>query len=792
MRHNEEKMGDGSQNALTDDQVIRLLTKVHLTIEQVRQLQCFRMRYSIEALYHGNSGQEAYESAGLSIWEETWHFMESIFHSEESFALYVPPIYCSDQLRDMLRGIYRALRLREVLPGVHATGHAVITGVAGTGKTTIVKAIAIAVAICSPHVFLLFVNYEDETGIAKTQWTIPYLLRELLTRYRLADVEGAFGSYKVPRQVVEKTSTIADVLAYLRERCDGLRAGVIADEIQEVVKLEEESSLEGRKEIMSGLQSFARLHGQAFIILTGSSSRLRECLVEKGRPVGYEGFPDFNHDLFRFYTVSALRSVLGVKSYFQQRYGRTLDDSAAVNILYRTGGIGRWMHDARDPHDCAFPDRSAESLNSRKLHLESPRLMFVIQCLREYQFTSKNRDLAADVVRGVNLLPEDVRVPLRFLMTELPSIHDAEIGEWVDQSILFRHTANSTAESESMEVIELAVPVDAVAHFSRCTIQPRDYMRLYYSYEMVYGTDKLLGAGNDLEALMRPRVTPLLPLLTVIRAAEVRPVDINAAMFITISPDGFLDMHLRGLITRVTAESVHTLAMRTWRWEGETGLDAVQFSWDASTSTLTIHGWQCKGGRAVSYLGGGTPSTVWQALVAAAVKRRPTDGTTLSAVDFTAPEIVTAFEESIDNLERDEIHASDAKATLAGYIVKAAIGFSRLARPFLLCIPDANVRIGTFVLTASMIEGPRKDSSSLAAESKWKPPSEHCALLGFSPAQWARCSWNFDTTLHLLESDWISRCLEPELRTLWDRNTSTIGVASTGGGASSSGGAGRL
>lgn len=145
-----------------------LLTKVQLTDEQVAQLRVIRERYSTEVLAsRAGVSQADQEAAGLAIWRETWAFMASAFSSDQ-FALFIPPIYSGAQLRVMLEKIFSAFRHREVVGGVCPTGHPVISGDEGTGKTTIVKAIAVAVAVCSPVMFMLFANYEDETGVAAT------------------------------------------------------------------------------------------------------------------------------------------------------------------------------------------------------------------------------------------------------------------------------------------------------------------------------------------------------------------------------------------------------------------------------------------------------------------------------------------------------------------------------------------------------------------------------------------------------------------------------------------------
>ena len=290
-----------------------LREKLCLTTDHVTHLCDMRRRY-VAMLSSGLTlPQEQQQATGLSIWCETWFFLETVFSLRETFALYIPPIF-GDGPRALLKGIYREVWRREVLDGVMPTGHPVISGMTGTGKTTIVKAIAIATAICSPEMFLLFASYDDETGVAETQWSVPYVLRELLVRFKSANVDGAFGHLSIAASIVAATPDIARVLGYLRVHC-GLRVGIIADEIQNVIKLES-STLEARISIMAGLQAFARLHVKTLMVLTSSSSHLREYLARVGCRPGFEGFPSFKHYLYQYFTTCPSATCATCKSTF--------------------------------------------------------------------------------------------------------------------------------------------------------------------------------------------------------------------------------------------------------------------------------------------------------------------------------------------------------------------------------------------------------------------------------------------------------------------------------------------
>ena len=364
-------------------------------------------------------------------------------------------------------------------------------------------------------------------------------------------------------------------------------------------------------------------------------------------------------------------------------------------------------------------------------------------------------------------------MPLNALMTALPSVREAEIDVWVDLGILCRHAVPSVGGN--VEVVELAFPVDAVACFASNTVEPLAYNRLFNSHEMVHGTDGSTSylyetPESQFEALMRPRVNRLLPV----------PLSAPAACdseYLNIHANALLYMHTKacpsGVCLTVSEETGSQLAARTWRLERDAGLDAVQFEWDETSSTLNIHGWRCLGGRATSTLAGGDLIVQWDKLRSAAQAQAEKHTAACASHDVAgaAPPVTP---DAIDFGEAVEEYDAGESATLSSIMLMAAVSFSRLALALLRSQPDPEtarltVNIGTFVLTSSMTEGTTKPASTLAhASPPWEPPSADHALLGFTAAQWEQCTWTFRTMLYL-GVDWIVECLEPELRLLWVR-----------------------
>ena len=107
----------------------------------------------------------------LLIFRKLWQLLSTL---DISHMLYTPPIYETEAITSLLKEIVFAIRLRECKYEVIASGHPILSGVKGTGKTTLVKAIAIAVAICSPNYFLAYIDLKTEIYNNKQDIPTPY------------------------------------------------------------------------------------------------------------------------------------------------------------------------------------------------------------------------------------------------------------------------------------------------------------------------------------------------------------------------------------------------------------------------------------------------------------------------------------------------------------------------------------------------------------------------------------------------------------------------------------------
>eukprot|EP00727_Mastigamoeba_balamuthi_P005689 m51a1_g174 hypothetical protein (484) ;mRNA; f:578748-580739 len=190
----------------------------------------------------------------------------------------MPPLYEStEMLRSMLLQLALMVVLRERNRfEKYDTGHAIIGGVEGTGKTTIVKALAVAVAACSPGFFLVYVDFEEKSTAAC----------------------AAADAFCLEKLLVEAAAR------------DDPRIGVVAF-----------------------LEDFAKNCPGAMVVLTGSSANLRSRLFQSLRSPEYNTYSDFNKSLCRFFHVAALRlrDSESLAQYIQRRYGcatRPLDDEA--------------------------------------------------------------------------------------------------------------------------------------------------------------------------------------------------------------------------------------------------------------------------------------------------------------------------------------------------------------------------------------------------------------------------------------------------------------------------------
>ena len=411
-----------------------------------------------------------------------WSSLSTLRHSHP---LYLPPIYYgSDAPRALLHELVAKVRRRETSDEKHDTDHAVIGGIEGTGKSTVVKALALGVAACSESYFLAYADVAVSDPI-DSSW-LGDIHAEIAARHACAYFDGEFGTLRSAtggeHARVFDAARGGKALSFLRNPppafrlADGstlapMRLGVIVDEVQRLFVEHAEQS-DPRVVALRHLEAFAKHSPGALLVLTGTSANLRRRLFAKARCVEFKNYGDFNRSLSSYYEVPALRTLRELREYLRIRYSskaREFDDGDVARILHDTGGIGRLVH-ARVTSNTSLSELSRRRLRTPAEAMTDPgggiaRLAIEVRSSQGERGALVCAGMAWDAAA---LLPTDVSLPyeaarLHLLHCGLADSVSAAVRlveDWVDSGLAY---VVYSAQLEPLAV-QLARPADATIY----------------------------------------------------------------------------------------------------------------------------------------------------------------------------------------------------------------------------------------------------------------------------------------------------------------------------------------
>lgn len=271
------------------------------------------------------SSQLADAERAMVIFRRVWKVLREL---PAAHPLNIPPIDEAEaMLGDLLLQLTLAVRGRERSIRRHDTGHLILRGVKGTAKTTLLKAIATGVAVCSSKYFLAYVDY----GELRSPISPAELVAELYTRVCKHNWVPPFGRLRAADPATNSAARLLHALdAAIRDRTPidaanpgvvfsmeallgllaipagpfGCCVGLIADGIEEVVQPCADAASPSVA-LMRDLESFARHTVGALLVLSGSSADLRARLLAMGREAPYTLDPSFNRSLFAYHDLGA-------------------------------------------------------------------------------------------------------------------------------------------------------------------------------------------------------------------------------------------------------------------------------------------------------------------------------------------------------------------------------------------------------------------------------------------------------------------------------------------------------
>jgi len=587
-----------------------------------------RFRRDIAAL-----GPDPAHPRVVAVFWDLWAFMSSL---PEAHSWNLPPLYVDAALRGLLENAVQSLWLREqghVHGSTDNVGHMVLGGIEGTGKTTLLRALSIGVAVLLTRMLPVTHTYDaarcDSSPVDMLLAAAPAVASAL--GGGAAPVAGAGGAL-APANVAEALGQLRDA-AGTRD----LDVFLVLDEFQHVFDGFESASTDLRRRIVAAadVAAISRLGG-TFGVVTGSSADLRTRLfrsstdgkMDKWRAVG---FPDFNGSLYEMFAVPALRTVDSLQAFITRRYPRwDLSDVDVQVLLAHTGGIGRLVHRAwMKMRTTVEGSARVRGLGEAEAALDASR-----EHLRRMDpgDAFDNRSdvrvvMAQFALRYSAEIRRDAAHPRRLLpCLSLPYVTVAAalkaagfphppgvINELVDLSLLYLPEVHGGIRSADRQV-QIARPVDAHAYYGAEAPRRRDLLLLAAVQCMVHGIagepgeemdDDLthVNAGNALEQLVRPRIRDLiLPTAAVRPSFTGRRIAIEAGQLLVSTAAG------GGAMQRLSPALLARLDGILLVWKREIGLDGVVLR-RVRADAWQLYGWQSKGGHRDVSIGGGKLST---------------------------------------------------------------------------------------------------------------------------------------------------------------------------------------
>eukprot|EP00727_Mastigamoeba_balamuthi_P005903 m51a1_g1932 hypothetical protein (640) ;mRNA; r:910675-913299 len=415
-------------------------------LERLRTIRTEYQRLTAEldarlGMGHESSGDELV----LALFAQVWHALQPL---HERHALGLPPLRRDAALDRTLLSLIRLCRARETHPdGVLDRSHAVVGGLEGAGKTTIARALAVAVATsrgaagspagptsCSPARTLDF----DSDLVFETGPTMD-------------------ADYSL--------SALAEAPEW---HC---RVGLIVDELGEAVVAGVPPD-DPRAEAFRDIRAFAMAQPGALLVATGSSAGLRSQLWgPRGAVewVQYSSYPLWERSLCQYLHVAAfpLRDPAQLREYVAQRYGAHLTAAETAELLHRTGGIARAVDAAMTAAGVQNSQGRAAELRAAVMNARDPFFLFP-QIVR--QRTARVPELESAITawsagRTAFLEPSVLRVPIGLLRRDMQALGHGDctnwVSRWADRGLV--HVVHDSAGTTTD--VEVARPIDAETLF---------------------------------------------------------------------------------------------------------------------------------------------------------------------------------------------------------------------------------------------------------------------------------------------------------------------------------------
>lgn len=551
-------------------------------------------------------GRSIIVSEVLKLFMELWERLALLCptHDNQPHPFFVPPIYQNAVVYKILERFCTSLLERETVHDCHTTGNLILSGVEGTGKTTLTKAMVIATMICSPTYFIIYHDCKVEGVIS-----VSDLVKEI--RYRLDN-----DNYTSRVSIDQNDTTYCEIM--INELCQkyGFWVGFAVDEVQLIYDKCHLSSAELRS-----FENYARTIAKGLIILTGSSANLRSVLLQN-KPLHNGMTVDFNRSLCLCYNVPALRNINDLRVYMSKRYAAALSDEWLMRLLYGTGGIGRNIHDAYSTSNMAsIGDSKYDDILA--LFRDSGSAFFlIVGMILQY-----NSDAVDELRQHWNGAP--LKFEKSFGVEKYIVVDVLRGADFSDPFSVLDHLIDCGAiyinHEENCEMVEISIPC-----YLRKLLGETDVADISRIGSIVSSLYRKIGvnAGTAFQDLVRARIDKLdIFSFCGVRSGYKGIVFKGQEVFIRKNDD--------------TDEKIIDVTLLThafWKWISENGLDGFEINETNEGNTLKyiINAWKSKSGFVEDQVDVGKGFDKWRA--------KYMDTNQVSAFDETASAILVNAE----------------------------------------------------------------------------------------------------------------------------------------------------
>lgn len=524
---------------------------------------------------------------GTEAFLDTWRVFSTL---PANHALYLHPLFETPELLTLIKNEANiAIRLDQVQagrgPGVPGTGHRVIGGALGVGKTYFLRGMSLVLATVCDATTPITLNYEALGAISQAAADARAALVPLsviLDAHELFENSGS--PDECAAELCRRSSAIADedvpchadAVAGTKLSQAHLLPVLLLDEVNTWYRAEGDPMLLRGSKLVQQLFHFSR-RPHVHAVVAGSSSCLREQIFALESWSG-RGYPSLNGTLFAYVYIQPLRDVALLTRYLSAT-GLTLPaDMSIGELLSLSGGVGRVIADVL----LGMRDTRARK-DPVDLFLSDP--LFAVLAVHILTTPENEAALEAEWPPPMGLAKTAVLAFLRDLGHGADALRKLE--GWIDVGVLYMTQAGGVGASSPR--IEFLFPHHARVLRAFTSGSARLINNVRIQLQGVEGS-----LGNALESLCRPQLASLFAGSRQLAESLVMRARVAKTSHETRGERPFAPLDMLGQVIC---------------WADQVGIEDFVLDRDAEDRSIVwVDGWQCKSPKAGSEMRAGTPA----------------------------------------------------------------------------------------------------------------------------------------------------------------------------------------